>query len=337
MLTGQNGILGKASEAKLYSERISLLEALQLKISEYMIDGVRTNEEAIKKLKEEGYINEDNTININKTAIQSMSTGKGSIDTGDVYVLEQRQKVAATNNENVALNYYLVYYDKENNDIEIGKVFGFVNGENKVDLAEILEDFTKNPDKYTAEGQSPTNGDRAIGTDGKAVNMDLWSYEANDEIKKISLGQIISSYANPSYSNKDIIDGKIQGSIPQYIKIDGKDGIYTVTKLTGTFYNCKDLKIAPEIPNTVVDMSQAFDGCESLTTAPEIPSSLTRMFGTFRSCTSLTGVVKINSKNITNCDCCFDFVPEITEIQVPAGSTSYTTFYAVYRDKVQQY
>ena len=324
MLTGKNGILGKA---KLYGERSSLLEALRLKISEYMIDGVRTNEEAIKKLKEEGYINEDNTININKTAVQSMSTGKGSLDTGDVYVLEQRQKVAATSSENVALDYYLVYYDRENNDIEIGRVFGFANGENKVNLAEILEDFTKNPDKYIAEGQSPTNGDRAIGTDGKAVNMDLWNTTIIDESnKKIGLYTANGSSYSPAYENDNIKDGKIQGTIPQYIKVDGKEGVYTVTEMNYAFADCTNLATAPEIPSSVTNMNYTFRGCTSLKTASEIPSSVTDLQGTFYNCTSLTGLVKIKSDSIDMAYGCFGEVTNNIKVQVPKASTTYTTF-----------
>jgi competence protein ComGC len=329
MLTGKNGILGKAAEAKLYGERSSLLEALRLKISEYMIDGVRTNEEAIKKLKEEGYINEDNTININKTAVQSMSTGKGSLDTGDVYVLEQRQKVAATSSENVALDYYLVYYDRENNDIEIGRVFGFANGENKVNLAEILEDFTKNPDKYIAEGQSPTNGDRAIGTDGKAVNMDLWNTTIIDESnKKIGLYTANGSSYSPAYENDNIKDGKIQGTIPQYIKVDGKEGVYTVTEMNYAFADCTNLATAPEIPSSVTNMNYTFRGCTSLKTASEIPSSVTDLQATFYNCKSLTTAPKI-SNSVTNMRRTFEGCTSLaTAPEIPNSVTDMTsTFY----------
>ena len=43
-----------------------------------------------------------------------------------------------------------------------------------VDMEKAKEDLEKNPENYIHPDQSSTNGDRAIGTDGKAVNMDLW-------------------------------------------------------------------------------------------------------------------------------------------------------------------
>ena len=106
--------------------------------------------------------------------------------------------------------------------------------------------------------------------------------------------------------------------------------------LDGTFRDCSNLTVSPEIPDSVVSMKSAFDGCINLTTAPVIPSSVTDMsyafyycqkletapvitantslFYTFHSCISLTGNVEINGEP-TDCAMAFyDTVKPITII-----------------------
>ena len=75
----------------------------------------------------------------------------------------------------------------------------------------------------------------------------------------------------------------------------------SVTNMSSTFTGCYSLTTAPAIPNSVTDMTATFYGCTSLTTAPTIPNSVTDMFGTFKDCLSLKkppvipeGVVSMN-------------------------------------------
>ncbi|MBO5798232.1 MAG: hypothetical protein J6R77_07830, partial [Clostridia bacterium] len=62
-----------------------------------------------------------------------------------------------------------------------------------------------------------------------------------------------------------------------------------------TFYGCKNLTAAPEIPEGVTSVSVAFYDCVSLETAPVIPASVQRLAGTFHNCTALTGDVVIHA------------------------------------------
>ena len=203
-----------------------------------------------------------------------------------------------------------------------------------VNWDKILDDAEQNPDKYKHPEQSDTNGDIGIGTDGKPVNMDLWTYEIINT-NEIRLG--IRTSVNMGYSgynNSKITEsGEIQGKVPQYIKKDGESSFYPVTDMCVTFMNCTNLKIAPEFPSTVTnlsvwdenegsgnigtffnctglevapkipekvkDLTNCFSNCTSLTTAPEIPSSVTNMKGTFSGCTSLTTAPEIPS-SVTN-------------------------------------
>lgn len=62
-----------------------------------------------------------------------------------------------------------------------------------------------------------------------------------------------------------------------------------------TFYGCKSMTVAPEIPEGVTSVSVAFYDCSSLKTAPVIPASVKRLMGTFQNCTSLSGDVEIRA------------------------------------------
>lgn len=55
-----------------------------------------------------------------------------------------------------------------------------------------------------------------------------------------------------------------------------------------TFANNTLLTVAPEIPDTVADLTQTFYQCTSLIEAPRLPSSAINVYGTFKGCTALT-------------------------------------------------
>ena len=72
-------------------------------------------------------------------------------------------------------------------------------------------------------------------------------------------------------------------------------------------------------------MIYTFSGCTSLVNAPVIPSSVTEMYFTFYGCANLTGIVKINSSNLSNATNIFTNTTKSITVQVPSGSTTYTT------------
>ena len=221
--------------------------------------------------------------------------------------------------------------------------------------------------------QSADNKDRAIGTDGKAVNLDLWLIRITDEANgEIALSNSNGSTGNgPAYASKQLENGKIKGTIPQYIYVESNKKVYTVTGLISTFVglditespiipttvtnmentfnDCTSLVQAPTIPSGVTNMDSTFRDCTSLVQAPTIPNSATNMYGTFFSCTSLkqaptipssvtdmswtfygctslNGNVRIKSKNVNYIGQCFDGVNNNITVQVPANSTTYTSF-----------
>lgn len=145
--------------------------------------------------------------------------------------------------------------------------------DSSVNYEEIFKTATKHPD------QEDTN-DIGIAEDGSVVNLDLWLYVLNSDGTSYCLNSQEYSRGGAGYSNLDIVDGRIQGKVPMYIKEEGGSNFFPVTRMVETFYSCTNL-----------------------TTAPEIPSSVTYMGYTFCGCTNLTGELIINA-NPTYIGCC---------------------------------
>ena len=160
-----------------------------------------------------------------------------------------------------------------------------------INWEQVIATAQKHPDQQDS-------ADIGVGTDGNPVNLDLWNYEIING-NEISIGAIDDF---PAYKNQNIVDGRIQGTVPQYIKVNGEDAFYPVTDMGGTFYTCFDLIEAPNIPSTVTNMANTFNFCSSLLEAPQIPSGVTNLQSTFCECYSLitppsipNGVTDMNS------------------------------------------
>lgn len=169
---------------------------------------------------------------------------------------------------------------------EIDKIIG----DNNTSSEKITdEEFKKNPTDYKHKDQSNENKDTGIGTDGRPVNMDLWYYEIGWD-GSLKLSTIDGSYiGRPGYENSNITsEGTIKGTVPRLIYVAEKDEVLAVTSMYGTFYNCTNLRVAPELPDTITDMYRTFKGCSGLIKAPAIPDGVINLYGTFNGCTNLT-------------------------------------------------
>ena len=129
---GNNGIITRAQEAVIRNENASVYEQLQFKVADYQMDAYDTRNKTgiLERLKTDGYVNENNTVNADTLMERSMQTGKGSMADGDVYVLEQRAATASevTSDTERTLDYYLIYYTEEKNDINLGLAFDYNSG-----------------------------------------------------------------------------------------------------------------------------------------------------------------------------------------------------------------
>ena len=162
----------------------------------------------------------------------------------------------------------------------------------------LLADVETNPQKYRHPQQRLENEDIGIGTDGKPVNMDWWTYTDESllegEMEGYELSIFYESGYTPGYIDDNIENGKIKGTVPAYIM--EKDGeLKPVISMAGTFNGCTKLEIAPVIPKTVTNIGYAFQGCTNLKTAPIIHENIINMWQTFFECQNLTGIIKINA------------------------------------------
>ena len=67
-----------------------------------------------------------------------------------------------------------------------------------------------------------------------------------------------------------------------------------VQDLSNTFYNCSNLILVKKIPDSVVSMNTTFYNCTNLESVGEkIPSSVKTMYQTFRKCPKLNGTLEI--------------------------------------------
>ena len=197
-----------------------------------------------------------------------------------------------------------------------------------------------------------------VGTDGKAVNLDLWEFNYDIQTNGYALnneevlnndeygGNNGTRIREKGYEGEfDAETGEIEGAIPAYIK---EEEWIPVTSLYNTFYNCEELKIAPEIPSTVTCMWSTFQGCrnltegkvgsnvvnlwncfmdcESLGTSPYLPNTVENMTQTFYQCTSLINITNLPN-NIKNMSMTFykciklTAVPDIPDGCVNLGGT----------------
>ena len=159
---GNNGIFTRAQDATVKYENASVYEQLQMVVADYFMDNIETgrNEAILDRLKADGHVSEINGANIlNVTSLmgRSMQTGKGTIETGDVYVIEQRQRTATStvSDSSSEMDYYLIYYTEEKNDINLGLAFGYGSGTSQSTAKTVGELKIGDYVNY----QNPTSGD----------------------------------------------------------------------------------------------------------------------------------------------------------------------------------
>ena len=160
-------------------------------------------------------------------------------------------------------------------------------------------DFAK---KNATKHQNQKNNNAiAIGTDGKPVNMDLWEYTKledgtyglNDAESLTDEGTKTTGYIG------NIINGKIEGTVPKYIKDENDSDFFEVTNMAYSFFNNKELEESPEIPDSVTNIRALFNSCDNLTKIYNLPKSAINMYGTFANCKSLEKAPEI-PENVEN-------------------------------------
>ena len=260
-LTRNNGIFTKAQEAKNKTEGAAL-------------------EEKIKLLATENIINKYTGESGEKTA-------------------QELQKELNDQGENVLViqwDKYIIFDLDENKEYRVmsdGSTEYW--GESTIGQT-LFNTKTANEDQVNQDNS--TSNIIGIDNEGNTVNMLLWEYSL---IEDESLGKIgtyglndaeaLTGQANnrsAGYLGQYTSDGKIIETVPAYISTDNGNKYIAVTSMAHTFYNLNSLAIAPEIPDTVINMQVTFYKCENLKEPPSyIPDSVINLSYTFQDCSNL--------------------------------------------------
>lgn len=92
-----------------------------------------------------------------------------------------------------------------------------------------------------------------------------------------------------------------------------------VRDFSGAFQSCSNLKNTTKLPNSIEEMSGAFLGCTNLTVAPEIPLNAINLANTFQGCTSLLSAPSIIPDKVENMQSTFQDCTALksTPIEIP--------------------
>ena len=188
-----------------------------------------------------------------------------------------------------------------------------INGQNGVIVFDrkYTEDSTAFSSNFTYEETS----DKVIITNYKGSGTTAF-IPSRFNGKQVYLGA--GSYTYDSYYGETTINSPFANKANlQYLYIS--PGVESMGgAMSYMFYNCRNLKEVPFLPNGVMDLSHAFEDCYNLTTAPYLPNSVTNMTNTFYYCSNLTGNINIPG-SVINLHYTFSQCPNITGVTLNDG------------------
>ena len=262
-ISGENGILTRAIEAKNKTEESQEKEGVELALLTAQIG-------------DNGY-QELNQINLQKAIDELFKEGKTAVA------------------ENGNGTFIISFIDsKRDYIIDIDGIIKII----------YWDEIMKNAEPHS---QQTTQGVIGLDSNGNSVNMDLWEYTLNNETYALNdiedIEDVEGKNETKGYLGK-IIDGKIQGTIPKYIKTSTDKEFIPVTSLKDTFINLNhdfdELTITPVIPSLVTNMQSTFSRCSNLENVTNISPNTESLKWTFYQCTSLQHFNASIPNNVTN-------------------------------------
>ena len=289
MLTGDNGILSQAQNAKNQTEKAEDKERIKLAVNAAQISDNGFKELGQNSLQEEL----DKEFGEGKTSVRDNEDGSFIVNLRD----DKKDYTVLSN----------------------GQIQDGVDWKDAMAKAKAPE-----------EQETTSKNVIGIGTNGQAVNMDLWLYTFDSVTNGYGLNSkevFQNTEYNTNGTNSETIrtagykgtenDGK-NIIIPQYISEDGGKTYNPVTSLYRTFNSNTNITTMPLIPTTVTSMVATFENCTKLKECSmpslvedirwcwncsgiekikEIPNSVIYMEGSFSACNSLEYVnLKIPDK-----------------------------------------
>lgn len=156
---GENGIITKSKEARTATVHSQVYEAMQLESLDYFIEKTEgsytgTLIEYLTKDESKPIIDGEGIINVANLLGRPLSLGNGTINTGDIYKIENKEetvaKVASTDEVKLAsttsTEYVVKYYDKDLNAEILGELFDSSSLQNHYGGLNVVP---TNPDYFT--------------------------------------------------------------------------------------------------------------------------------------------------------------------------------------------
>lgn len=254
MLTGENGILTQAQNAKEGTEQAGDIEKIRLAISEAQIG-------------ESGY------QELNFQSFQKALNSQFGEDNAIVSIEDDGTYTVSCLNS-------LKDYTVSGNNIE-----QVIDWNEKMTSAVAPE--SQDEERNNGVIGIGTDGN-PIDMDLWEYNFDntTGGYGLNDETSLVTTASADASKGYLGNNFNNIV-------IPQYISIDNGKTWDKVTNLDWTFYNCSELKQINKLPTTIKSMRYTFRECINLEQDIFLPGSVQNLYATFYNCSSLKNVSDI--------------------------------------------
>ena len=361
MLTGQNGILKRAGEAKERVKKANLLETIELLYTDMIVTNSELNEESFKE-----------KLRNHNIEVEDIRTGTFIIITlknGETYINDaENGKFRKIGNEDIFVAYYnntktLRFASKENKLPEINKqngdeYYGNIKGTQFKSLVDDGADESSRHSDSPWDSHANEIANVEFIDTIKPLNTQVWFYKFSC-LEKIDITNLDTS---------ECINMRGLFSACFNLKqIDGIEKIDTskVSNMMHLFENCKSLTnidvsnfdtgnvkdmrymfafcssvanidVNNFKTNNVINMSSLFYGCSNLTNVNISnfnTSNVIYMESMFNSCTNLKSVNinNFNTKNVISMRCMFYDCQQLEELNVSQFNTeNVTDMYAMF-------
>ena len=256
MLTGQNGLLNRATEARVKQSNAQITDTVGLKYSEYQMEEKisPSGSNFIEYMQNKGYISSDGVINTQSLSGNKLPLGNGS-GKKDVYVLESTEN-----------GYVVNYYDENGNkDTEVWNATGSSSSDTPSDNA-------------TKRDENMFEFDATTGTILRVkkeyvvdyYNYNAWSTYFNSDDKWCKIEDGIDTLVIPNSINGVQVKIVQQLGITNVKNIIFEEGIEEIYCIANYYrWNEYDQYDHPQllsvkIPSSVTKMSDLFNECEEL-------------------------------------------------------------------------
>ena len=340
-LSGENGILTRAKEARDETEIATIEEQIELAKMSSLDDNGEIIKQTLKSELEkiegiDNIIDKVNGVQVEyKEKSQFIPTGNGKIELGE----DELEDIADDIIEGQEEQDYVIGIDVYGNQVDLS------NWDYRFYNADLLLMYTGNIENETIIGEIPAyiiKSESGVVTKG-AVTVLEGTFMNKTDLKTINVAfpKTITYYSG-IFANSGIT------SIPPKINMDKAQSTY------GMFQNCTGLTEIPQSFNlanasSLASCQSMFEGCTNLTTIPEgfaLPSSVTTtesmFYGTkitkipqslnlanvtglincrnmFQNCTGLTEIPQslnlANASSLTSCQSMFEGCTNLTTIE----------------------